>query len=160
MDESRDKTGIERKVGPGVPPEHSMFKKGQSGNPNGRPKKLPEIEELLGKILSEEKDGKTAAEAILMALRAKAAKGDIRAAEVLLDRAYGKANQYIKEDIHNRIDITWHEPGDIRLPDTKNLGGNGVVQSIPGGVSDNSEPGRDTLGEDIHDSATPDSAGA
>ena len=28
-----------------------------------------------------------------MALRAKATKGDVRAAEVLLDRAYGKAKQ-------------------------------------------------------------------
>jgi len=35
----------------------------------------------------------TAAEAILKALRLKAAKGDVRAAEVLLDRAYGKAKQ-------------------------------------------------------------------
>jgi hypothetical protein len=69
------------------------FKKGQSGNPNGRPKKLPELRELLANVLGDEKDGKTAAEAILMALRAKAAKGDVRAAELLLDRAYGKPKQ-------------------------------------------------------------------
>ena len=72
------------------------FKKGQSGNPNGRPKKLPEIDKLLADVLGEEKDGLTAAEAILKALRAKASKGDIRAAEVLLDRAYGKAKQSIE----------------------------------------------------------------
>jgi hypothetical protein len=69
------------------------FKKGESGNPNGRPKKLPQLNELLAEILGEDKDGITAAEAILKALRAKAAKGDIRAAEVLLDRAYGKPKQ-------------------------------------------------------------------
>ena len=69
------------------------FKKGQSGNPNGRPKKIPQLDVLLADVLGEEKDGKTAAEAILMALRAKAARGDVRAAEVLLDRAYGKAKQ-------------------------------------------------------------------
>jgi hypothetical protein len=69
------------------------FKKGESGNPNGRPKKLPQLDELLSNILGEEKDGITAAEAILKALRAKATKGDIRAAEVLLDRAYGKPKQ-------------------------------------------------------------------
>ena len=69
------------------------FKKGESGNPNGRPKKLPHLNELLADILGEDKDGITAAEAILKALRAKAAKGDIRAAEVLLDRAYGKPKQ-------------------------------------------------------------------
>ena len=79
----------------GVPPEHSKFKKGQSGNPKGRPRKLPQLDTLLDSVLGEEKDGITAAEAILKALRLKAAKGDVRAAEVLLDRAYGKAKQQI-----------------------------------------------------------------
>jgi hypothetical protein len=76
--------------------EKHKFKKGQSGNPNGRPKKLPHLEELLADILGEDKEGITAAEAILRALRAKATKGDIRAAEVLLERAYGKAKQGIE----------------------------------------------------------------
>lgn len=71
------------------------FKKGKSGNPNGRPKKIPALEELLADILSEEKDGIEAARAILITLRSKAIKGDIRAAEVLLDRAYGKVKQAI-----------------------------------------------------------------
>lgn len=76
------------------PPEHTRFKKGQSGNPNGRPK-LPDIREALAKILADEKDGYTALEATLMALRAKAVRGDIRAAEALLDRAFGKPKQAI-----------------------------------------------------------------
>ena len=74
-------------------PNSKPFKKGESGNPNGRPKKLPELDKLLADVLGEEKDGITAAEAILKALRAKATKGDIRAAEVLLDRGWGKAKQ-------------------------------------------------------------------
>jgi hypothetical protein len=77
-------------------PNSKPFKKGQSGNPKGRPKKLPELNKLLADVLGEEKDGVTAAEAILKALRAKAAKGDIRAAEVLLDRGYGKAKQAVE----------------------------------------------------------------
>ena len=77
----------------GVPPEHSKFKKGKSGNPNGRPRKLPALDKLMADVLGEEKDGITAGEAILKALRAKATKGDVRAAEVLLDRAYGKPKQ-------------------------------------------------------------------
>ena len=81
----------------GVPPEHTKFKKGQSGNPKGRPPKLPQLDKLLDSVLGEEKDGMTAAEAILKALRLKAAKGDVRAAEVLLDRAYGKAKQSIEQ---------------------------------------------------------------
>ena len=72
------------------------WKKGQTGNPAGRPKKIPELRELLANVLGDEKDGKTAAEAILMALRAKATKGDVRAAELLLDRAYGKAAMNIE----------------------------------------------------------------
>ena len=60
----------------------------------GRPKKIPELDKLLADVLGDEKDGKSAAEAILMALRAKAVKGDTRAAELLLDRAYGKPKQH------------------------------------------------------------------
>jgi hypothetical protein len=69
------------------------FKPGQSGNPKGRPKKLPELDTLLADVLGEEKDGMTAAEAILKKLRQMAAQGNIRAAEILLERAYGKAKQ-------------------------------------------------------------------
>lgn len=72
--------------------------KGETGNPNGRPKKLPELDKLLADVLGEEKDGVTAAEAILKALRLKAAKGDVRAIEVMLDRAYGKAQQTISHE--------------------------------------------------------------
>jgi len=66
------------------------WKKGQSGNPSGRPK-LPNLQEILAKVLGDEKDEKSAAEAILAAMRSKAIRGDVRAAELLLDRAYGKA---------------------------------------------------------------------
>ena len=65
-------------------------------NREGRPRKLPHLEELLANVLGEEKDGKTAAEAILLALRLKASKGDVRAAEVLLERAWGKVKQDIE----------------------------------------------------------------
>jgi len=73
--------------------EPHKFKKGQTGNPNGRPKKLPELHVLLANVLGEDKGGITAAEAILKAIEAKARKGDTRAAELLLDRAYGKPKQ-------------------------------------------------------------------
>lgn len=76
--------------------EPHKFKKGQSGNPNGRPKKLPQIDTLIADILGEEKDGTTAAEAILKKLRQMAASGNLKAAEMLLDRAYGKAKQAIE----------------------------------------------------------------
>jgi len=69
------------------------FRKGQSGNPKGRPKKLPDLDVLLANVLGEEKNGLTAAEEILTALRVKAKKGDIRAAQLILERAYGKPKQ-------------------------------------------------------------------
>ena len=71
------------------------FKPGQSGNPNGRPRKIPALDKLLADVLGEEKDGVTEAQMILEALKAKAKKGDVRAAEVILERAYGKAKQEI-----------------------------------------------------------------
>lgn len=80
--------------------EKYKFKKGQSGNPNGRPKKLPELDILLANVLSEDKNGINAAEAVLMALRNKALRGDVRAAELLLERAYGKVKQ-INENNNN-----------------------------------------------------------
>lgn len=68
----------------------TVMEKGETLNPNGRPKKLPDLQMILAEVLGEEKDGRTAAKAILMAMRAKAAKGDTRAAEFLFERGYGK----------------------------------------------------------------------
>jgi len=79
------------------------FKKGDPRiNRKGRPK-MPDLSEAIAKILNEEKDGKTALEAILAALRAKAAKGDVRAAQELFDRGYGKASQLIINDDLNTL---------------------------------------------------------
>jgi hypothetical protein len=69
------------------------FKKGKSGNPNGRPKKPPEIDELLAEVLTDQVNGMDAAKAILINLREQALKGNLKAAEMLLDRAYGKPRQ-------------------------------------------------------------------
>jgi hypothetical protein len=71
------------------------WKKGETGNPNGRPKKLPALDLIMTNVMGDEKNGITAAEAIIMKLRDMATKGDIKAAQLLLDRAYGKAKQDI-----------------------------------------------------------------
>ena len=71
------------------------FKKGDKRiNRKGRPK-LPDISEALEKVLNEEKDGLKALDAVLKSLRNKAIKGDVRAIQELLDRAYGKSKQHI-----------------------------------------------------------------
>lgn len=77
------------------------FKKGQSGNPKGRPKKLPALKEMMERVMTEERDGITAIEAVFMQLRAKASKGDMRAIQILLEYAYGKPKQVISNDPDN-----------------------------------------------------------
>jgi hypothetical protein len=92
-----------------------MMREGRNGgklktggnNGGGRPPKLPQLDVLLDKVLGEEKDGLTAAEAILKALRMKASKGDVRAAEVLLDRAYGKAKQTMDVSVSKKNLPEW-----------------------------------------------------
>lgn len=71
------------------------FPKGVSGNPNGRPKKLPKIDELLADILGAEEDRDSEAYAILSRLVSDAKSGNTKAAEIILDRAYGKSLQSI-----------------------------------------------------------------
>jgi hypothetical protein len=85
----------------GRPQNLKKWKPGQSGNKNGRPKKIPLLKELLANVLGEQKEGKSAAEVILMRLRAKAIQGDVRAAELLLDRAYGKAKQEVQFNLED-----------------------------------------------------------
>ena len=92
------------------PHDGRKFVKGQSGNPKRKPHKIPELRELLANVLGDEKDGKTAAEAILMAIRNKAIKGDVRAAELLLDRAYGKATQPIETPSNLTVTISGPTP--------------------------------------------------
>lgn len=78
-----------------VPEGATPFKPGQTGNPNGRPKKLPKIDDLLADILGNEEDSDSEAHAVLVSLLQQAKKGNVKAAEILLDRAYGKAKQSI-----------------------------------------------------------------
>ncbi|OGG03438.1 hypothetical protein A2W14_02895 [Candidatus Gottesmanbacteria bacterium RBG_16_37_8] len=68
-------------------------------NRKGRPPKLPDLQELLARVLSEQKEKKTAMELILLTLKEKALKGDLRAGEMLKDWAYGKAKQVQEVDV-------------------------------------------------------------
>lgn len=58
----------------------------------GRPK-MPDLKEAIAKALSDDTNGKQAIEEIIDAMKAKARKGDVKAAEFLFDRGYGKATQ-------------------------------------------------------------------
>jgi len=88
----RDENG-EYEVGYGKPPRHTRFKKGQSGNPQGRPKGSENLTTLLGEALNEpvivaENGGRrkiTMREAIIKQLVKRSATADLRAIKILLD---------------------------------------------------------------------------
>lgn len=72
------------------PPKETQFKPGQSGNPTGRPKGKTISGEL--RKLIEKEGAKEAAKVILAKMR----KGDMRAAEIVLDRTEGKVTQRVE----------------------------------------------------------------
>jgi hypothetical protein len=93
------------------PNKATQFSKDNQPEKNGRKPKLPQLDILLADVLGEDKDGIEAAKAILMALRAKATKGDVRAAEVLLERAYGKSKQIVDLNHSGGINIVFEKAG-------------------------------------------------
>src|SRR5467141_926026 len=78
-------------VGPGRPPLHTRFKKGQSGNPGGRsPKSLPALlADALDETVVMTIDGRrrtiTKREAIVTQMVDKSASADLRATKMLID---------------------------------------------------------------------------
>jgi hypothetical protein len=82
---------------PNNPNAEKNLKKFKAGdkriNRKGRPPVLPLINDMVAKVLLQEKNGITGLEAIVNALTNKAAKGDVRAAQELMDRYYGKPKQ-------------------------------------------------------------------
>ena len=72
------------------------FKKGfdERRNLKGVPK-LPDLREAMAELLSQKTGDKTNLDAIVEALLKKAKAGDVRAAQELLDRGYGKSTQII-----------------------------------------------------------------
>lgn len=84
---------------------NTQFKKkgekgGQSRKGNGRPKKVPELDVLMAELLSKvQGKGPTrmnAAQALINKLFNEAMRGNVRAAEIILNRAYGKEKQTIE----------------------------------------------------------------
>jgi hypothetical protein len=90
----------DHEVGYGKPPENGRFKKGQSGNPKGRPKGVrnfqTEVEDILRSKVTVTVAGKPKSvgtvTAAFMRLKEKALKGDLRALESLLAYAQEGSN--------------------------------------------------------------------
>ena len=83
------------KVGRGRPPKAFRWKKGQSGNPRGRPRKKPDKRAILERLMNERvvirEDGRplkvTKEEALFRCHLAKAIKGDTRSAKFVMEEA-------------------------------------------------------------------------
>jgi hypothetical protein len=82
----------DNEVGYGKPPKHSQFKKGQSGNPRGRPRDTENLKMLVGKVLDEKivltENGKRSKislyEAVIKQLVRRSAQGDYRSTRDLI----------------------------------------------------------------------------
>ncbi|MBQ9566200.1 MAG: hypothetical protein IJU98_11500 [Synergistaceae bacterium] len=82
------------KKAPGKP-----FKKGQSGNPGGRPKADPEAREAL------KASTKEAVETVIRLLHSESDKVALMAAQTILDRAWGKAVQPQEVQVSGGLDM-------------------------------------------------------
>ena len=102
-------------VGYGQPPVASRFKKGQSGNPTGRPKGTPNLSTVLLKTLSERvlvnENGKRKSiskmQAFVKQMVNQAASGDLRAASQVAELVKGteqNAERHPQEKGPNELD--------------------------------------------------------
>lgn len=72
------------------------WKKGESGNPNGRPRRTIVTDCIVRELLSAAEDGDgDKARSLAKSLVSRALNGDMRAAEICLDRVEGKPDQTI-----------------------------------------------------------------
>ena len=78
----------------------AKYKKGQSGNPGGRPKENTELKELARTYTTE------AVERLAFWMRSEEPRASVAAAEKLLERGYGKAAQHHEITGKDGKDIT------------------------------------------------------
>ena len=76
-------------------------------NKNGRPK-MPDLKEAIAEVVGEEGVNK-----IIRAIRDRANKGDTKAAELILDRFYGKLKNEMDINLPQQITINLKKGGEI-----------------------------------------------
>lgn len=106
--------GSDQEVGYGRPPVSGRFRKGQSGNPNGRPRgrktDIP-YDAVLGQMVTIREDGRdrrvTAAEAFLLQLTKKGLEGDGAAArQTLASIEEARAKRLLDHDVEPLTFVT------------------------------------------------------
>ena len=85
------------------------WKKGESGNPNGRPKKGFAIADILNQIGDTVKDDKTRREVVLEKAYIMAETGDLNAIKFIADRTEGKALERIETNISEAPFESWRK---------------------------------------------------
>ena len=95
---------------PGGNPDIGKKLKFAKGDPRinrkGQPRKLPNLDRLLTEVLGDDTQQDTEMKKIIGALKERAKKkGGDRAAEILLERGYGKTKEHIVVDIEGRKGI-------------------------------------------------------
>jgi hypothetical protein len=101
----------EYKIGYGRPPKSGQFKRGKSGNPNGRPKGSLKLATDLAAELNEQitvrEDGRarrvSKQRALIKSLMAKALQGDVRANAAIL-ALYARVITELPDDQDNVVD--------------------------------------------------------
>lgn len=91
MSGRKRRSGDDYEVGFGKPPKRTQFPKGVSGNPNGRPRKKPDLYTELRRVLNEniavtiegEPQRVTVQQALLLRLRDQALHGEVWAGKLL-----------------------------------------------------------------------------
>jgi hypothetical protein len=130
----RDRQG-DYEVGYGKPPRHTQFKRGQSGNPHGRPSGSKNFATLLSEVLNEpvvvtEKGGRrrmTKQQAIVTQLVNQSLKGNLPATKLLIERQqdvegrteaetaeslFGSADKKVIEQLRVRLNSKKRESDD------------------------------------------------
>ena len=114
-------TKVENAAGRGEPPASSRFRKGQSGNPRGRPvgsKRQAPYEQVLGQMVTV-REGETtrrvtAAEAFLLHITHQGLSGDVPAAGAAMAAIEGARERIIPGDRATELIVCWGvAPGSV-----------------------------------------------
>ncbi|ATN95031.1 hypothetical protein [Leptospira phage LE4] len=119
MDTEDDSTKNQRKIGKGSPPPG--WKKGQSGNPKGKPKgtlnrstivnKWLDVQEMIQNPLTKKMQKLSQEDLITLAQISQARKGNVRSYLALKDDKYGKQTVQVEVDA-NIIELDWNKIGE------------------------------------------------